>query len=183
VPEAGTLVVAARADASASGWVHRTDVAATDARMLRWRWKAEELPAQADTRTKAGDDSAARIYVAFRYAPERLAWPLRLLYEFVRAIYGELPPYATLMYVWDARAPVGATFDNPYTDRVRTVVVESGTARVGHWLAYERDIVADYLAAFDGEAPPIAGVAIMTDADNTRGRAAARYGDVTLSAK
>jgi hypothetical protein len=181
VPDGGTLVVAATAEASASGWIHRLDVPAANARMLRWRWKAIELPAGSDLRTKAGDDAAARIYVTFRYAPERLAWPQRLLYDAVRAFYGEAPPHATLMYVWDAGSPQGATFANPYTDRARNVVVESGATRLNQWLDYERDVLADYRAAFGEEPPPISGIAIMTDADNTRGRAAARYGDVTLS--
>jgi len=179
----GVTVVAATAEASASGWIHRLDVPAANARMLRWRWKAVELPTGSDLRTKAGDDAAARVYVTFRYAPERLPWPQRLLYDAARVIYGEAPPHATLMYVWDARAPQGATFANPYTDRVRNVVVESGAARLNQWLAYERDVLADYRAAFGEEPPPISGIAIMTDADNTRGRAAARYGDITLSSR
>jgi hypothetical protein len=183
VTDGGTLVVAATAEASASGWLHRLDVPAGNARMLRWRWKAVELPAGGDARTKAGDDAPARIYVTFRYAPEKLAWPQRLLYDTARALYGEAPPHATLMYVWDARQPQGASFVNPYTDRVRTIVVESGPARLNRWLAYERDVLADYRAAFGEEPPPISGIAIMTDADNTRTRAAALYGDVTLSAQ
>jgi hypothetical protein len=181
VPEDGTPVVAATADASASGWIHRLDVPAASARVLRWRWKAVELPAGSDTRVKAGDDAAARIYVTFRYESERLPWLFRVIYEAVRALYGELPPHAALMYVWDARATAGESFPNPYTERVRTVVVESGAARLNRWLAYERDVLADYRAAFGEEPPPISGVAIMTDADNTRSRASARYGDVTLS--
>jgi hypothetical protein len=183
VADGGSLVVAATAESSASGWIHRLDVPVAQARMLRWRWKAVELPAGSDTRRKAGDDAAARIYVTFRHEPERLPWLLRLLYEAVRAIYGEMPPHAALMYVWDAQAPTGSSFTNPYTDRVRTIVVESGAARLGQWLAYERDLLVDYRAAFGEEPPPISGIALMTDADNTRGRAAARYGDVVLSAQ
>ena len=181
VVDDGATVVAATADASASGLIRRLDVPAASARVLRWRWKAIELPAGSDTRVKAGDDAAARIYVTFRYESERLPWLFRVIYEAVRALYGELPPHAALMYVWDARAPSGASFPNPYTERVRTVVVESGATRLNQWLAYERDVLADYRAAFGEEPPPISGVAIMTDADNTRGRAIARYGDVTLS--
>ena len=151
--------------------------------MLRWRWKAERLPDGGDTRTKAGDDAAARVYVTFRYSPERLPWPQRLLYEATRRIYGEAPPHASLMYVWDTRAPVGTSVPNPYTDRVRTIVLDSGAAHLGRWRVHERDLLADYRAAFGEEPPPISGVAIMTDADNTGGSAAARYGDLTLSAK
>ena len=87
------------------------------------------------------------------------------------------------MYVWDAAGPAGRSFPNPYTPRVRTIVVEGGRARLGQWLAYERDIVADYRAAFGEDPPPISGVAIMTDADNTGDRASAWFGDVSLEPK
>jgi hypothetical protein len=183
VSDEGTVVVAATASGSASGWIHRLDAPVEAARMLRWRWKAERLPEGGDARTKAGDDAAARVYVTFRYSPERLPWPQRLLYEATRRIYGEAPPHASLMYVWDTRAPVGTNVPNPYTDRVRTIVLDSGAAELGRWRIHERDLLADYRAAFGEEPPPISGVAIMTDADNTGGSAAARYGDLTLSAK
>lgn len=181
VDDAGTPVVAARAEGSASGWVTRLDVPTAAAPMLRWRWKAERLPEGADTRQKAGDDAAARVYVLFRQSPEKLTLVQRAIDEATRLVYGEVPPYASLMYVWDERAPAGASFVNPYTDRVRTIVVESGRARLDRWIAYERDLAADFRAAFGEEAPAIAGVAIMTDTDNTGSVAAARYGDVTLS--
>ena len=44
-----------------------------------------------------------------------------------------------------------------------------------------RDVEADYRAAFGEAPPPISGVALMTDADNTGGSALAYYGDITLS--
>ncbi len=181
VDDEGTTVVAAAADASASGWTFRLDVPAARARVLRWRWKGERLPAEADTRTRRGDDAVARVYVTFRRPDAQRAWTERLADEAARALYGEAPPHASLMYVWDTRAPVGTRIVNPYTDRVRNIVVESGPARLGRWLDYERDLVADYRAAFGEDAPTIVGVAIMTDADNTAGRASARYGDIALS--
>jgi hypothetical protein len=87
------------------------------------------------------------------------------------------------MYVWDVAGSAGQTFWNPYTKRVRTIVVEGGRGRVGQWLAYERDVVADYRAAFGEDPPPVSGVAIMTDADNTGDRASAWFGDVNLTPK
>ena len=66
---------------------------------------------------------------------------------------------------------------------MHTIVVEGGRARLGQWLAYERDVVADYRAAFGEDPPPISGVAIMTDADNTGDRASAWFGDVSLEPK
>jgi head-tail adaptor len=61
------------------------------------------------------------------------------------------------------------------------IVVESGSARAGRWVSYERDIAADYRAAFGEDPPPVSGVAIMTDSDNTGERVRAWYGDIALS--
>jgi len=87
------------------------------------------------------------------------------------------------MYVWcNARAP-GEVILNPRTSRIRKLVVESGPRNLGQWLAYERDVRADYERAF-GEAPgALRGVALMTDSDNTRSVARAWYGPVRLSAE
>ena len=52
---------------------------------------------------------------------------------------------------------------------------------IGRWLAYERDVVADYRAAFGEDPPPISGVGLMTDADDTGESALAYYGDIALS--
>lgn len=183
VADDGRTVVAATSERAASGLVFRLDLTAESAPVLRWRWKGERLPEAGDTRVKRGDDAVARIYVLFRLPPERATLAQRLIDRTALALYGEAPPHATLMYVWDTRAPQGSRNDNPYTSRVRNIVVESGSASLGRWLAYERDLVADYRAAFGEAPPPIAGIAIMTDTDNTQGSAAARYGDVSLSAK
>ena len=180
VRDGDTVVVRAEADASASGLVFRLSAPAAEVARLRWRWKVDRLPQGADTSRKGFDDAPARVYVTFRHDPAKLGPLDRLLYEAARAVYGEAPPHASLMYVWDGAGPAGRSFPNPYTPRVRTIVVEGGRARLGQWLDYERDIAADYRAAFGEDPPPISGVAIMTDADNTGDRASAWYGDVSL---
>jgi hypothetical protein len=180
VRDSDKVVVRAEASASASGLVFRLSAPATEASMLRWRWQVDRLPQGADASRKSGDDAAARVYVTFQHDAAKLGLVDRLLYEAARAIYGEAPPHASLMYVWDAAGPAGRSFPNPFTPRVRTIVVEGGSARLGQWLDYRRDIVADYRAAFGEDPPPISGVAIMTDADNTGDRASAWYGDVAL---
>ena len=179
-PQAG-VVVQARADRSASGLLRKVDLPAGERPLLTWRWKADRLIERGDVTRREGDDYPARIYVSFRYSPERLSLAQRIGYGALRAVYGEDPPHAGLNYIWDAKAPVGAVLPNPFTDRVRMIVVESGGARLAEWLAYERDIVADYRRAFGEEPPPIAGVALMTDADNTGEAVTAWYGDITLS--
>jgi hypothetical protein len=103
-----------------------------------------------------------------------------MLSELARALTGEELPYATLMYVWcNTRSP-GTVIVNPRTDRIRKLVVESGSGKLRQWISYERDIRQDYETAF-GEAPgALVGIGIMTDSDNTRTATRAWYGPVTL---
>lgn len=180
VVEDSATVVRSDANATASGLVFRFDTPVNAAQTLRWRWKGERLPADGDTRERRSDDAIARIYLMFRTPPARQNPVERARDATLRLIYGEAPPQATLLYVWDTRAPSGASFPNPHSDRVRNIVVESGPARLGEWLSYERDIVADYRAAFGEEPPALAAIAIMSDADDTRGRANARFGDIAI---
>lgn len=177
------VVVRADANASGSGLVFRFEPPLAGARILRWRWKGETLPQGADMTQRVSDDAVARIYVLFRRPSEELTATQRFKEQALRTFFGEVPPHASLMYVWDNRAKVGASIANPYTDRVRNIVVESGSARLSQWLGYERDIEADYRAQFGEAPPPVAAVAVMTDADNTGSNAVAYFGDVTLSTK
>ena len=179
-PQAG-VVVRAEARQSASGLIRTVDLVASERPLLRWRWKAENLIESGDVTRKEGDDYPTRIYVSFRYTPERLSLLDRAKYTAARVLYGEYPPHAGLNYIWDAKAPVGTVVANPFTDRVKMVVVESGPQHLRQWRAYERNIVADYRRAFGEEPPPISGIALMTDADNTGESAVAYYGDITMS--
>jgi hypothetical protein len=82
--------------------------------------------------------------------------------------------------VWDTRAAVGTVAPNAYTNRVRMIVLESGPARLGQWVEERRNVYDDYVKAFGSTPPPVSGVAIMTDTDDTGESAVAWYGDITL---
>lgn len=176
VPDDGRAVIRADADASASGLIFRLTADARAVPTLRWRWKVDGVVAGSDPGRKSGDDYAARIYVAF----ERPAGERGTLDRMLRAMYGRDLPDLGLNYVWATATPVDRILPNAYTDRVRMIVVESGTDKVGRWVDEERDIVADFRRAFGTDPPPIAGIGIMTDTDDTGGRATAWYGDVSL---
>jgi hypothetical protein len=180
VREGEGYVVKAEAEASASGLIHRVEIDAKSHPVLRWRWKVENLLSKADVTRKQGDDYPARIYVAFAYDPKRVGAGQRIKYEAARLIYGEYPPHAGLNYIWEGKAAVGSVVPNPFTERVRMIVVESGPANLGRWREYERNIYQDYRAAFGEDPPTISGIAIMTDADNTGESAVAYYGAVSL---
>lgn len=172
--------VRARADASASLLRHRLHVDPAQLGELRFSWQVPALIDRADVRQRDLEDAPARIVLAFDGDHDRLDAREQLLFDLAQTLTGERPPYATLMYVWDAHAPVESVVPGNRSSRVRKIVVESGPQRLAGWQAYRRDIAADYRRAF-GESPgALIGVALMTDADNTGTSAAAAYGAVCL---
>ena len=92
-------------------------------------------------------------------------------------------PSAAICYVWDNSHPVGTSAWNPYSRRVRTVVVESGAAQAARWVGEKRDLAADFRAAF-GEAfagrSRITGIAAGNDTDQTGEEATAWFGDLRI---
>lgn len=150
---------------------------------LRFSWKVPALIEGADLTQRHADDSPVRIVLAFEGDRSTFSAKNAMLSELALALTGEPLPYATLMYVWGTHSTPESVIINTRTDRIRKLVIESGSGRLGRWLDYERDIRADYEKAF-GEAPgALVGVAIMTDSDNTRQKTKAWYGPVTLMGK
>jgi hypothetical protein len=122
------------------------------------------------------------LLLAFDGDRSRLSARDAALSELARVVTGEDMPYATLMYVWCNRQATGSVIRSPRTGRIRKLVLESGPARLGQWLEYERDIRADYERVFGEKPGALIGVAIMTDSDNTHSRTQAWYGPVRLIA-
>lgn len=183
VREGGRTVVRGEADGSASGLIRRFEIDPDRFPVMTWRWKAKNVIAGGDIRRKGGDDYPARIYVTFAYDPDDLSFGDRLKYRALRALgYGDIPVRA-LSYVWANRSGETQIVPNAFTDWVQMVPVRSGAAGTGSWQTERRDLVADYRAAFGEEPPPISGVAIMTDADNTGGAATAYFGDIHLTTR
>lgn len=148
---------------------------------VRFSWHVPALIAAADLASRETDDSPVRVVLSFEgdrstFSPRNVA-----LSDLSRALTGEPMPYATLMYVWSNHRAPGSVVFNPRTDRIRTLVLESGEGRLNQWLDYERDIRADFLKVF-GEPPgALTGIGIMTDSDNTRSEARAWYGPLQLA--
>lgn len=169
--------------AASSASMLRRDVRIEPAELgdVRFSWKVPELIADADMASRDADDSPVRVILAFEGDRRGFSAKNSMLSELALAVTGEEMPYATLMYVWCNKRPPGTVVASPRTDRIRTIVVESGPARLGQWLDYKRNIRADFERAF-GEAPgALVGVAIMTDSDNTKSTANAWYGPVQVA--
>ena len=174
------VVVRADAEAGASGLIRDIRIDAREYPVVQWRWKVANLLERADVARKDGDDYPARLYVVFRSDRDRLSVWVKIKIFFYRLLYGEEPPTGAINYIWDAHAPKGTIVPNAYTARVRMIVVESGTAGSNRWITEERNLLEDYRAAFQDDPPPVVGVAIMTDTDNTGESATAWYGDIVF---
>ena len=150
--------------------------------VLRFSWFVPALIEQADLKNRDVDDAVARIILTFDGAREQ-AFSSRdhMLSELARLVTGEPLPYATLMYVWDNRYPIGTIIPNPHTTRIRQLVVESGPGRLGQWVDIERDVQADFRRVF-GESPgALLSIGIMTDSNNTGTETEAWFGPVSLT--
>jgi len=173
-----TVVVKAVAEASASGLTRAIKINSKEYPIIQWQWKVSNILKKGDMHKKEGDDYPARIYITFEYDPNKLGFFEKAKYEAVKLLYGQYPPQGAINYIWESKAPVGTIVPNPYTDRVKMIVVESGEAKLNQWVNEERNIYEDYKKTFGEEPPMISGLAIMTDTDNTGESAIAYYGDI-----
>lgn len=180
VDDDGVQVVRAETDGGASGLIAKVSIVPGDRLILRWRWKVSGVYKAGDAREKSGDDYPARIYVAFRFDPDSAGFFERAKRKTAEMLYGDALPGNALNYIWANTLPVDEIVSNPFTEQTQMMAVTSGDDKAGQWVTVERDIVADYNAAF-GEAPPeIMGIGIMSDSDNTGESATAWYGDLTV---
>ena len=180
VKEDGRTVVRASANASASGLSQDVRVNPKDFPLLRWRWKVPELIAGADNTRRNTEDSPVRLIVTFHGDKSKWSLDDRLFANQMKALTGYDMPYATLMYIWENRAPLDTVIDNQHTSRVKMIVAESGGTRLGDWREEVRNVYEDYKRAFGEEPSVTRSVGIMTDTDNTGEKALAYYGDIAF---
>lgn len=175
-------VLHVRSASSASSWVTRLDVDPALTPLLQWQWKVSRSLPGSDLRIKPGDDYAARLYVFFDLPLDRLSVKDRLSIRAARALSGAEIPAAALCYVWGHAQPAGATGWNPYTDRVRMVVLDSKDSDAGRWRPHARDVRRDWAEAFEGPVPHISGVGVGADTDNTADKVDAWFSDLRFAA-
>ena len=176
----GREAVLARSERSASMLRKRVDVTPAQLGAVTFSWWVEDLIADGSVADAEREDAPARVLFGFTGDESRLPMKARMMFDLAEALSGERPPYATLMYVWDARAPVGTVIVNPRSDRVRKIVVDSGPMNLKRWRDHRRDLRADFELAFGEEPGPLRSIAVMTDSDNTGSRALSWFGPVTL---
>ncbi|MBA2675949.1 DUF3047 domain-containing protein [Ramlibacter sp.] len=175
-------VLHVRSASSASSWITRLDVDPDRTPWLQWQWKVSRSLAGSDLRVKQGDDYAARLYVFFGLPLDRLSFKDRLGIRTARALAGVEIPAAAFCYVWGHAQAAGAAGWNPYTNRVRMVVLDSKDGDAGTWRPHARDVRRDWVEAFEGPVPHISGVGIGADTDNTSDKVDAWPGDLRFAA-
>jgi hypothetical protein len=122
--------------------------------VLAWSWRPVELPPGSDERGTRTNDSALAVYAVFPHT----MWSLR-----------------SLKYIWSAVVPMGARLSsNIGLTQVR--VLRSGAPGKTEWVEERVNVLRDYRKYFDAsDAPRPAGIAVLTDADDTRGAARGDY--------
>lgn len=160
--ENSNFVLHAIADSAASGLYKKIKIDVKDWQYLNWRWKVLQLPKKGDVNSKETDDYGARVYVVF---PKFIKWNTR-----------------TISYIWAKKLSKGESHPNPWLPRhVVMIAVESGSDNLGKWISEKRNVYEDYKRLFKEEPPKAGAIAIMSDSDNTGGKAEAYYDDFLIS--
>jgi Protein of unknown function (DUF3047) len=125
--------------------------------VLAWSWRPREFPKGGDERESGTNDSALAVYMAVPYSQMR-------------------GPKA-VKYVWSEKVPAGTRLtSNAGLTQVR--VLRTGGSTKGDWVEERVNVREDWKAAFkESETPRPAGIAVLTDADDTGSTAAGDYGE------
>ncbi len=174
VPLAGDTVLELTTNASYGVLSHAW--AGPAPQYLSWRWRLERGLPQADIATKPGDDAALKVCVMFDQPLADIPFGQRAALSLARAVTGQALPAATLCYLWDSRYPAGSSGANPYSARVRYLVLDGPASPSGQWVTQRRNVAEDFARLFGQESrstPPVIAVAVGADSDNTGGQSLA----------
>ena len=123
--------------------------------VLAWSWRPVEFPRGADERESKTNDSALAVYMLVPHS--RVRGP------------------KAVKYIWSEKVPVGTHLtSNAGLTQVR--VLKSGTERKAEWSDERVNVRDDFLKYFkENEVPKPAGIAVLTDADDTKSSAQGDY--------
>ncbi len=166
----GEAVLTLRTQASYGVLTHNWQDPAPE--FLGWRWQLAQALTGADIKSKAGDDAALKVCVMFDQALADIPLLQRAALGLARTATGQALPSATLCYLWDSRYPAGTRGPNPYSARVRFMVLNGSESATGQWASQRRRVADDFALLFGQESkvmPPITAIAVGADSDNTQG--------------
>ncbi len=162
----GVDALEVRSEGSMSLMARTVDIDLARTPVLCWRWRIERVLERADLTRKAGDDQAARVYLGLALPADRLGLGDRLALSLARSRFGPDVPDAAINYIWDNRHAIGSEHPNAYTSRTTLVVLRSGAADAGRWVAERRDVAADILR-LHGPGARLVQLAVAADTDDT----------------
>lgn len=166
----GRRALRVAAQASYGNLVHPLRLAASPVH-LAWDWRVDRSNTAADLRRRDGDDSALKVCTLWDMPLRHVPFFERQLLRLARSRTNEPLPSATVCYVWDSKLPRDTELVSPYTGRLRYLVLRGAGDPLQRWAHERRDIAADFTRLFGAETnelPPLVGVAVGADADNTR---------------
>jgi hypothetical protein len=180
VNDQGRTVLHARAAAASSGLINHVDIDPLKQPWLKWQWKIEKLIKTADNTERSREDSPVRIVLGFDGDKDSLPFADQIMFETTKMMTGHEVPFATLMYIWENKAPVGTIIANSRTGRIKKMVAASGPDGIAQWRDFTRNVVEDYEKAFGEKPGRLIGIGVLTDTDNTGETVEAWYGDIRM---
>ena len=155
-------ILQATANMSASALYKRIKINLLETPFLNWSWSINSTLPALNEQSKSGDDYAARIYVVIKtgIAP----WKIR-----------------ALNYVWSSNTMPPDKWPNAFTNKAVMIPLRTSNDATGEWNVEKVNIRTDMQQYLGIDIKQIAGVAIMTDTDNSGNFVTANYGDIFFS--
>jgi len=127
--------------------------------ILAWSWRPIEFPPGSDERSAKTNDSALSVYAVFPHSPVSVK---------------------SLKYIWSARVPPGTHLTSS-RGLTQVRVLRSGTKDAKQWMEERVNVLEDYRKYFgETEVPKAAGIAVLTDSDDTKSSAQGDYAKLRL---
>ena len=127
--------------------------------ILTWSWRAVEFPKGSDERKSSTNDSAVSVYALFP---------------------GAMGTVKSVKYIWSRIVPVGTRLTSS-AGSTQVRVLRSGSDQAGQWVEEQADVREDYRKLFGVDKPPKpAGIAVLTDSDDTKSSAQGDYASLRL---
>jgi hypothetical protein len=126
--------------------------------VLAWKWRPQLFPHGADERDSARNDSALGVYAVFPHSPVSVK---------------------TVKYIWSTKVPAATTL-TASRGLTRMVVLRSGEKTGAAWTEESVNVAQDYRRLFGEASGQPRGVAILTDADDTKGAAVGDYAELRV---
>ena len=129
---------------------------------LRWRWRVQKFPINADETVDGRTDSAGAVYVYFDTTFRQYI----------------------IKYVWSVKHEQGFAFrsaDSSIIRKMQVVVREGPPPWTDSWVTETVNPVEDFKKYFGGDdVPPLVGIGLLTDGDGTQSEVEADYADFEL---